>query len=499
MTNSRIVLSKIAHSQRLKSFRTSAAIILATLMLMVAATPMVATAQTFKTLHSFDGTDGEGPYAGLVQGTDGNLYGTTKTGGADTKDCGVLGCGTAFKISPTGTLTTLHSFDGTGGQDPVGALVQATNGNFYGTTEFGGANSYHGTVFKITSSGRLTTLYSFCSQINCMDGGYPYAGLVQATNGNFYGTTEYGGANHYYGTVFKITPSGTLTTLYSFCSQNNCIDGEGPYAGLVQATNGNFYGTTVFGGANNLGTVFEITPGGRLTTLHSFDGGDGEYPYGGLVQATDGNFYGTTEEGGNGFGTIFKITPSGGLTTLHTFDGEDGEYSYGGLVQATDGNFYGTTSGGTYNYGTVFKITLSGTLTTLYSFCSQNNCIDGEGPYAGLVQATNGNFYGTTFAGGASSACPGACGTVFSLSVCLGPFVETQPTSGKVGASVKILGTNLTRATSVSFNGTAAGFKVVSSSEIATTVPTGATTGKVKVTTPHGTLSSNKIFRVRTH
>jgi uncharacterized repeat protein (TIGR03803 family) len=445
MTNPRIVLSKIAHSQRLKSFRTSAALILATLMLMVAATATAATAQTFKTLHSFDGTDGDSPYAGLVQGTDGNLYGTTQIGGADTKDCGVLGCGTAFKISPTGTLTTLHSFDGTDGQDPVGALVQATNGNFYGTT-------------------------------------------------------EYGGANHYYGTVFKITPSGTLTTLYSFCSQNNCIDGAYPYAGLVQATNGNFYGTTVGGGANNLGTVFKITPGGTLTTLHSFDGGDGESPYGGLVQATDGNFYGTTEGGGDGFGTIFKITPRGTLTTLHSFDGGDGESPYGGLVQATDGSFYGTTSAGAYiGAGTVFKITPNGRLTTLYSFCSQVNCIDGGYPDAAPVQDTNGKFYGTTAGGGGSSACFGNCGTVFSLSLGLSPFVETQPTSGKVGASVKILGTNLTRATSVRFNGTAAGFKVVSSSEIATTVPTGATTGKVNVTTPHGTLSSNNIFRVTTH
>jgi uncharacterized repeat protein (TIGR03803 family) len=163
MTSTKIVFLKVAHSQRLKAFRASAALILATLMLVVAAATTVATAQTFTSLHSFDGTDGD-PYAGLVQGTDGNLYGTTQIGGADTKRCGILGCGTVFKITPSGTLTTLHSFDGADGESPDAGLVQATNGNFYGTTEYGGANHYYGTVFKITPSGTLTTLYSFCSQ-----------------------------------------------------------------------------------------------------------------------------------------------------------------------------------------------------------------------------------------------------------------------------------------------------------------------------------------------
>ena len=173
-------------------------------------------------------------------------------------------------------------------------------------------------------------------------------------------------------------------------------------------------------------------------------------------------------------------------------DYTDGADPIGGLVQAADGNFYGTASGGGgENVGTVFEITSGGTLTMLYSFCSVTNCTDGNGPHAGLVQATDGNFYGTTYAGGT----PGE-GTVFSLSKGLGPFVETHPTSGKVGAKVRILGTDLTGATSVTFNGTAATFTVVSKSEITTTVPTGATTGKVKVVTPSRTLSSNVPFRV---
>lgn len=287
------------------------------------------------------------------------------------------------------------------------------------------------------------------------------------------------------------------------------MDGESPYAGLVQGTDGNFYGTTNLGGASGDGTVFKITPSGTLTTLHSFDYTDGKNPNAGLVQATNGDFYGTTFYGGAynspyGYGTIFRMTPTGTLTTLLSFDDTDGIWPTAGLIQATDGDLYGATQGGGANGigGTIYKITPTGTLTTLYSFCSQTDCKDGYGPLAAPVQDTNGNFYGTTWLGGTSATCtsctpPGTgYGTVFSLSVGLGPFVETQPTSGTVGTAVKILGTNLTSATSVTFNGTVAVFKVASSSEITTTVPTGATTGTVKVVTSKGTLSSNVKFRV---
>ncbi len=449
-------------------------------------------AQTFTTLFSFDAAAGAPPFAGLIQATDGNLYGTTGGNGAN-------GGGTVFKITPSGTLTTVYSFTNCGGSctdgySPVAGLVQATNGNFYGTTLVGGA-FLDGTVFEVTPSGALTTLYSFCAQTNCTDGQAPSTGLVQATDGNFYGTTVAGGINGSggYGTVFKITPSGTLTTLHSFDN----TDGNQPYGTLIQGSDGNFYGTISLGGANGGGTVFKITTSGALTTLYNFcaqsNCADGEAPIAGLVQATNGNFYGTTYFGGaNGFGTIFKITSTGTLTTLHSFDAIDGENPKAGLVQGSDGNFYGTTYlGGLGNGGTVFKIIPAGTLTTLYSFCTQTNCTDGQNSSAPLVQDTNGVFYGTTSLGGT-----GAFGTVFSLSVGLGPFVETRPTSGKVGKVVKILGTNLTGSTSVTFNGTAATFTVVSGSEITTTVPTGATTGKVKVTTPHRTLNSNVSFRV---
>jgi len=484
------------------------ACILSVFCLAVALTSSAAT--TVTTLVSFDGTNGSQPeFGSLVQGTNGNFYGTTWSGGANI-------AGTVFKITPAGKLTTLYSFcaqAGCNGYSPDAGLVQATNGNFYGTTGLGGAHNY-GTVFEITPAGKLTTLYSFCAQSGCTDGQSPDAGLVQATNGNFYGTTLNGGAIGA-GTVFEITPAGKLTTLHSFCSQTSCGDGGASQGGLVQATNGNFYGTTSGGGANGGGTVFEITPAGKLTTLYSFCAqsgcADGSEPSAGLVRATNGNFYGTTTYGGaDGKGTVFEITPAGKLTTLHSFCSQiscgDGDGAFGTLVQATNGNFYGTTvaggansSGcGGYGCGTVFQITPAGKLTTLYSFCAQSGCADGSEPSVGLVEATNGNFYGTTTYGGAnSSGCGGyGCGTVFSLSVGLGPFVETRPTSGKVGAAVIILGTNVTGATGVSFHGTAAKFEVVSKSEIKTTVPSGATTGYVTVTTAKGTLKSNVKFRV---
>jgi uncharacterized repeat protein (TIGR03803 family) len=440
-------------------------------------------AQTFTTLVNFNGTNGANPYfMSLVQGTDGNLYGTTESGGGN-------GEGTVFKVTPTGTLTTLYSFCAktkcTDGSVPFGGLVLGTDGNFYGTTSEGGISADPcggdcGTIFKITPAGKLTTLHSFDST----DGITPYGPLVQSTNGKFYGTTQSG-------TVYSITSGGTFTTVLTA--------GAGGYA-LIQAANGNFYGA---GGGGEYGAVYSVTPAGKLTTLFTFDSTDGSYPVGPLVQASNGSFYGTTTQGGAhdlcngeiflGCGTVFEITPAGKLTIVDSFDASDGCYPNGSMIQGTNGNFYGTTiygdtAGGCYlTPGTIFSITSGGTLTTVHSFDNT----DGENPSGGLVQATNGTFYGTAFQGGANGD-----GTIFSLSLGLGPFVKTLPTSGKVGSAVKILGTDLTGATSVTFNGTAAEFTVLSSSEITTTVPTGATTGEAEVETPSGTLSSNVSFRV---
>jgi uncharacterized repeat protein (TIGR03803 family) len=304
-----------------------------------------------------------------------------------------LGSGTFFKITPSGTLTVLHAFSvSSEGGYPTADLVQATDGNFYGTTSPGSdvtnSSGRYGAFFKITPSGNLTALHAFSAS---SEGGME-AGLVQATDGNFYGYGLPSLSIGRYGAVFKITPSGTLTVLHAF----NWSEGGYPVGGLAQATDGNFYGTTS-SSSGGWGTVFKITPNGTLTVLHAFSySSEGGHPMAGLVQATDGNFYGTTSSGGaSGNGTVFKITPNGTLTVLHAFSvSSEGGTPMASLVQATDGNFYGTTSsGGASGNGTVFKITPNGTLTVLHAFS-----YSGEGgmPRSGLVQATDGNFYGTT-------------------------------------------------------------------------------------------------------
>jgi uncharacterized repeat protein (TIGR03803 family) len=405
-----------------------------------------------------------------------------------------LSAQTTPNYAPAVTFTTLHSFHRVDGTNPFAGLIQGIDGNLHGATYRGGGAGT-GEIFTITPSGALTLLYRFCRP-NCLEGAGPTSEPVQDIDGNFYGTTLFGGVNDQ-GTVFRLTPSGNLTTLYSFCPNAGCPDGSQP-SGLVRASDGSFYGTTFYGGAGADGTVFRITAGGtleitaagELTTLHSFDGTDGTNLESALVQGSNGKFYGTTSGGGpnQNSGTVFSITAGGEFTTLHNFNGADGNDVFAGLVQGTDGNFYGTTFyGGTNDDGTIFKITPSGALTTLYNFAG----MDGENPYAGLVQDTNGAFFGTTYVGGKDNN-----GSVFSLSVGLGPFVAVNPTASAVGVAVNILGTNLTGATNVTFNGVAASFTVVSASLITTKVPSGATTGFIQVVTPKGTLSSNVQFGV---
>jgi uncharacterized repeat protein (TIGR03803 family) len=353
----------------------------------------------------------------LVQGRDGNLYGTTEAGGTNG------GNGAVFKISTNGALTSLYSF--TGGNDgatPEAGLVQGSDGSFYGTTEAGGTNG-NGTVFKISASGALTSLYSFTG---ATDGAEPIAGLVQGSDGYFYGTTEAGGTNDS-GTIFRISTDGALTNLYSFSGGN---DGAEPVAGLVQGNDGYFYGTTESGGNTNqafgsgLGTVFQFSTDGGLTTLHSFgavtnasgDPLDGAYPEAGLVQDSNGYLYGTTSGGGTtGSGTVFKITTGGALTSLYSFTGRDDGLEPNGLALGSNGSFYGTTqSGGTNDYGAIFQISASGELTSLYSFTGGN---DGASPVAGLAQGSDGDFYGTAEYGGNTNLGSGAgLGTVFQIS-----------------------------------------------------------------------------------
>jgi len=470
------------------------------LLLLVAATAATSPAQTFKTLYNFCGitngagycTDGQNPNTTLVQGTNGNLYGTTFYGGPGNY-------GTVFEVTTAGKLTTIYSFcsvascaDGT---QPEGGLLLASNGSFYGVTNTGGAYGL-GTVFKITAAGKLTTLHSF----NSTEGDVPTAGLIQATDGNFYGTTISGGA-YGQGAAFEITASGTFTTLHSFCG-GFCVDGASPMSGLIQAADGNFYGTAYDGGPSNNnvcypysggGTAFQLTSSGTLTTLvPEFCQPNGFYPNSAPVQAANGNFYGTTAVGGDGttnigYGTVYEMTTTGSLTWLYSFclqtacaDGSNPQ----ALILGTDGNFYGTTRFGGANSGTgtVFEISSTGQLTTLHTFTGT----DGETPVGALLLDTSGTFYGTTWEGGSHGA-----GTIFSLTP--GAFVATIPTSAAAGTKVMILGTNLKGATAVSFNGTEATFTVVGSSEITTTVPTGATSGTVTVTITGGTTLKSKV------
>ncbi|HXR93549.1 MAG TPA: choice-of-anchor tandem repeat GloVer-containing protein [Steroidobacteraceae bacterium] len=364
-------------------------------------------------LYSFAGppTDGSNP-ASLIQGLDGSFYGVTEEGGSVTAN--QYGYGTAFKITAEGTETVMHYFAGgtTDGAYPV-SLIPAIDGTLYGATGQGGANG-GGIFFKITSDGREAALYSFSSTTT--DASLPIS-LILASNGNYYGLTDGGGVYSPAtgGTVFTISASGAETLIHSFPPSGR-MDGYDPRGSLLQGLDGNLYGVAAAGGVNGAGAIFKITPDGTETILHSF-GGNQQYDgflFDGaptLVQASDGNFYGMTDSGGvNGQGTVFRVTSDGIETVLYSFAGgsTDGAVPYGNLIQASDGNLYGATSaGGASNVGVVFRITLDGTETVLYSFAGGPT--DGASP-TNLLQARDGSLYGITLVGGSSNE-----GTIFKL------------------------------------------------------------------------------------
>ncbi len=443
-------------------------------------------AQTFSSLASFNDKTGASPTA-LGQQTNGTLWVTTFTEGQSD-------CGTVLQATLVGNPSRIRNFDCTNGNEPQG-LTLGTDGNYYGVT-FSGGTGNGGTVFKLTPAGALTVLYNFT--LDGSTGSGPVGTLVQGSDGNFYGATySSSSTNSYMGTLFKITPSGRLTTFYTFCLTYSCPDGAQPYSSPILGRDGNFYGTTYSLGAYGGGTVYRISPQGKLTTLYSFGefAGGPDRPTAPLIQGKDGNFYSTTDQSGTyNYGAVYEVTPSGNLTVLHNFDSTDG-YNPVGLMQATDGNFYGTT-GGIDNEatGSIFQMTPAGNVTTLHRFGGT----DGTNPGM-LIQDTNGVLYGVT-GGGGDVYCGYdplyGCGTIFSMDIGLGAFVQEQIGFGRVGQIVGILGDNMTGTTNVKFNGTPAQFKVVSDAYLKAQVPTGATTGTIEVTTPSGTLDSNLPFQV---
>ncbi len=450
---------------------------LAPLLLVACIAPGALQAQTYTDLHDFDCTiEGCQPTypALLAQGRDGNLYGTTNAGGA-------FGMGTVFKITPSGTITTLYSFSGADGQNPDGGLVMGTDGNFYGTTTIGGVNN-DGTVFKITPSGVLTMLHS----VTASDA-TPRGGVVLGKNGSFYGTTcsQFGPW-----TGFSITSSGKfkhLTNSIPPCS----------FSGLILGSDGNLYGASQVGGNTYQGTVFRMSSSGAVKILYSFDYTHGAYLYSPVVQSNDGFLYGTTSGGGSGQGgVVFKMSTAGKLTLLRQFDAggtTDGSTPYAGLVAASDGEFYGATAGGE-NFGSVpngnlFSIASGGTYSLLFAFDATHGALAEATP----MQHTNGLIYGLTERGGPNGRNEGV---VYSLDNGLPRFVSLMTRWGSSGQTVEILGNGLGGTTSVKFGSGSASFNVVSDTYMTATVPDDGTTGFVTVTTPSGTLTSNRSFNV---
>jgi uncharacterized repeat protein (TIGR03803 family) len=349
-------------------------------------------------VYAFSGlTDGSTPYGSLLLGSDGNLYGLTYIGG-------LYGGGEAFRIAPDGTETVVYSFGAVGdGTNPHGSLIQGSDGSFYGVTAYGGAYG-HGVAFVLSASGIESVLYSFGGGVDAAD---PYGSLLQANDGNFYGTSVHGGSFGA-GTVFRLSAQGAETVLHSFGGSG---DGQTPFGSLIQASDGNLYGMTAAGGDYSSGVAFRMTLLGAETLLHSFGSGtDGANPAGSLVQGSDGNFYGLTRDGGvYGMGAVVELSGAGTESVLVSLGADaDGANPFGDLVAASDGYFYALArNGGAGGAGAVLQIAYGGTEAVVYSFGTSP---DGAAPYGSLTETADGSLYGMTSAGGS-----GGAGTVFRV------------------------------------------------------------------------------------
>ena len=395
-------------------------------------------------------------HGSLTQGSDANLYGTTSTGGQHD-------FGTIFSVTTSGGYTDLWPFDGLSGEQPDGAVTLASDGNYYGTTAFGGANT-EGTLFRFIPPASVTVLHNFTTSE-----GHPLVAPTQGKDGSLYGVTDTGAA-------YSVTLAGVYKQLPSAPSG---IDSP-----LLLASDGNLYGTSTSGGTLGNGTVFRMsTPSGATTIIHSFTDTDGATPAGGLVQASDGKFYGTTSYGGpNENGEIFKMNSSGKITVLHTFDVNgvsDGEFPQATLLAASDGYLYGVNnSGGANGVGTIFRISTTGSFSKLFDLTNTLPGASGAYPGVALMQHTNGNIYGLTYRGGANDN-----GVFFAL---LAPnLTQILKVAGPIfllpGGPVQVLGNNLTHVIAVNFGGVSAQFTLGTDSVLTATVPNGALDGLVNV------------------
>ncbi len=464
-------------------------LLLVTIALSVIFVVAIASAQTYTPLYTYPGTDnntsGITYQSVLSQGQDGDLYSTIQTNGQ-------YNDGSVYKMTPSGGYTLLYSFCAEGGgclstgAIPTGGVTLGFDGNLWGTTANGGKDGA-GTAFKITPSGTLTSLYQFT---NGTDDSAPTYTLIQGQDGNMYGVSEvqYQGQ---YGSFFKLSTKGKITA-HPFALTNGATPNL-----PVQGTDLNFYGTTQGGGdpTCKCGVIYKATAAGKITALHVFKGypNDGYRPIGILVQGSDGAFYGTTYQGGaNNIGSVFKITAAGVYTMLYSFGTvtPDASEPISGLTVGSDGKFYGTGShGGSKGDGALYQITSTGTESLVYSFCSVS-CTDGFSPTTPMVLHTNGKFYGNT----AGNSLGGS--VFYSFDMGFKPFAKLETWSAKVGVKAEVIGQGFTGATAVSFNGVSATFNNVSDTYMTATVPAGALTGPVTVTTFTGKLLSDRSFLV---
>jgi len=474
------------------------------LFLLGAVAAIGASAQTFKVLAQFNGQNGAEPSSAVSQGPDGRLYGTTTRGTLLSNDLGTI-----FAMDASGNLTTLVNFsdalllnfsDGFFGATDYSPLLLAPNGALLGA----GGNVF----YEVTSDQKFKVIHRGL--------GVSEGSIVEGVDGSIYGAETNGGdgdcGGSNCGAGYKIDPQGHYHLLVNFGVGN---DISHP-AGLALGIDGNFYGITTSLGHGGAGQAFRMTPSGSLTMLYNFcsqqNCADGADPWS-LIQGSDGNLYGVTFDGGNasrvcnGFGysascgTVFGLSLSGEYTVLHAFCAETQYYCPEGstpvwLIEGSDGALYGVTrsdGSATCYCGTIFRVTKDGHFTTLYQFQA------GDGAFpVGLTQATSGLFYGVQYLGPESECEDGAtnCGIIYSFDAGLAPFVRMVRDFGRLDQSDSIIGQGFTGATAVAFNGTPATFTVISDTFLTTNVPQGATTGYVTVTTPTGVLKSNVPFRV---